>query len=90
MTSSLFHRSCTVETISAQRMRRLAKKEPIYLAMVGTTNEDAANTGNESRNKSTVSINEDKTQTVYPIQMQAILNDFTYVFPKDLPVGLPP
>ena len=81
--SSLFQRSCTVETISAQRMRKLAKKEPVYLAVVKTTNEDAANVGNEPRNDSTLSVNEDKTQTSYPMQVQAILNDFADVFPKE-------
>ena len=51
-------------------MRRLAKKEPVYLAMVRTTNEDAenaVNTENEPRNEYTVSVNEEKTQTPYPM-----------------------
>ena len=61
--SNLFQRSYTVETISAQRMRRLAKEEPMYLAVVHTTNDDAVN---ESRNERTVSVNEDKIQTPYP------------------------
>ena len=64
--SSLFQRSYTVETISAQRMRRLAKKELVYLAVVRTTNEDASIAENEPRNEGTVSMNEDKTQTPYP------------------------
>ena len=38
--SSLFDLKMTVETISAQRMRRIAKREPVYL-MVVRTNEDA-------------------------------------------------
>ena len=42
-------------------MRRLAKKEPVYLAVVRTTNEDAKNAENEPRNECTVSVNEDKT-----------------------------
>ena len=50
--------------------------------MVRTTNE-------ETRNEATVTINEDKTKTSYPIQVQAILNEFSDVFPKDLPGGLP-
>ena len=29
-------------------------------------------------------------KTSYPIQVQAILNEFSDVFPKDLPGGLPP
>ena len=59
--SSLFQRSCTVETISAQQMRRLAKKEPIYPAVVRTTNEDVAKAENEPKKENTISINEDKT-----------------------------
>ena len=86
----LFQRSCILETISAQRMRILAKKEPVYLAVVRTTNEDVENGENEPRNKSTISVNEDKTQTLYPMQVQAILNEFANVFPKDLLASLPP
>ena len=74
-------------------MRRLANKEPVYLAMVRTTNEDAemaANAENEPRNECTVSVNEDKTQTPHPVKVQAILNEFADVFLKDLPTGLPP
>ena len=56
--SSLFQRSCTVETISAQQMRKLAKKEPVYLAMVQTTNEDVGNAENEARNECSISVNE--------------------------------
>ena len=71
-------------------MRRLDKKEPMYLVVVRTTNEDVENAEKEPRNESIVSVNEDKTQTPYPIQVQAILNEFADVFPKYLPVGLPP
>ena len=42
LVSSLFQRRCTIELISAQRMRKLAKKELVYVAMVRTTNEDSA------------------------------------------------
>ena len=50
-------------------MRRLAKKEPVYLAVVRITNEDAANPESEPRNECTVLVNEDKTQTPYPMQV---------------------
>ena len=42
LVSSLFQRSCSIDLISAQRMRKLAKREPVYIAMVRTTNNDAA------------------------------------------------
>ena len=81
--SSIFQINCTVNQISAQRMRKLAKTEAVFLAVVRTTNED-------TRNEATVTVNEDQTKTSYPVEVQAILNDFSDVFPKDLPGGLPP
>ena len=67
--SSLFQRRETVELISAQRMRKLAKKEPVYVAMVRTTNDDSAETEkrtDEPQDQCTVSVGEDKTKTPYP------------------------
>ena len=37
-----------------------------------------------------VEINDDKTKTPYPEEVQNILRKYADVFPKDLPVGLPP
>ena len=53
------------------------------MAVVRTRNE-------ETRNEATVTVNEDQTKTSYPVEVQAILNEFSDVFPKDLPGGLPP
>ena len=39
MISSLFQKNCAVELISVQRMRRLSRKEPVYLAVIRTTND---------------------------------------------------
>ena len=64
-------------------MRKLAKTKAVFLAVVRTTNE-------ETRNEVTVIVNEDETKTNYPVEVQAILNEFSDVFPKDLPGGLPP
>ena len=50
-------------------MRKLAKTEPVYVAMVRTTNDDSADTGNltnEPQEQCTVSIGEEKTKTPYP------------------------
>ena len=71
---SLFHLSIYVEEISAQR-------EPVFLAVVRSVPEN---------NEKIVEINEDKTKTEYPVAVREILQDFSDIFPKDLPVGLPP
>ena len=39
MISSLFQKNFAVEMISVQRMRRLSRKEPVYLAVIRTTND---------------------------------------------------
>ena len=52
--SSLFHLGSYVEEISAQRMRRLAQREPVFLAVVRSVPE---------MNEEIVEINEEKTKT---------------------------
>ena len=82
--SSLFQRMGTVDLISTQRMRKLAKKEPVYVAMVRTTNDDSAELEkrtDEAQEQCTVSVGEDKTKTPYPEQVQPILYDFSDIFP---------
>ena len=79
--ASLFHTGSYVEEISAQRMRRLSQREPVFLAVVRSVPE---------MNEEVVEVNEEKTKTEYPVVVQGILQDFEDVFPKDLPVGLPP
>ena len=83
--SSLFDLKVTVESISAQRMRRIAKKEPAYL-MVIRTNEDAGNTAVEetepTNDDQIVTVNEDATRTDYPIQVQELLNEFSDIFQR--------
>ena len=56
-------------------MTKLAKTESVFLAVVRTTNE-------ETRNESTVIVNEDKTKTPYPVEVKALLDEFSGVFPR--------
>ena len=50
------------------------------------TNADSEEPTNEEQ---VVTMNEDKTKTEYPEQVQELLNEFSDVFPKELPTGLP-
>ena len=87
--SSLFKNTVKIEEISVQRMRKLAKTEPVYLPVVRT--KEVAEQGEDPTNEDQiVTVNEDQTKTEYPMQVQEILNEFSDVFPKDLLAGLPP
>ena len=91
--SSLFDVKIIVETISVQRMRKIAKNEPIYV-MVIRTNEDAdiaeIEDSEPTNDDQIVTMNEDTTRTEYPVQVQELLNEFSDIFSKELPAGLPP
>ena len=60
--SSLFKSKVTMEEISVQRMRKLAKREPVFLAVVRMKEENE-----EPRNESIVTMNEDQSKTAYPV-----------------------
>ena len=69
LVSSLFQGRGTVDLISVQRMRKLAKREPVYVVMVRSTTEDSANVEDSSKqaqDQCTVAVGDDKTQTPYP------------------------
>ena len=59
-----------MESISAQRMRKIAKREPVYL-MVIRTNEDAGHADIEEEKPTNdaqiVTVNEETTSTEYPV-----------------------
>ena len=61
--------------------------------MVIKTNEDAGNTAVEetepANDDQIVTVNEDTTRTEYPVQVQELLNEFSDIFPKELPASLP-
>ena len=61
MIFSLFQKNFAVEMISVQRMRRLSRKEPVYLVVISTTN-DTANDSSiaDSMKQSIVIVNYDK------------------------------
>ena len=74
-------------------MRKLAKTEPVYVAMVRTTNDDSADIGKltkETQEQCTISVGEEKTKTPYLEQVASILDAFSDIFPRDLPAGLSP
>ena len=66
-------------------MRKLAKREPVYLAVIRMVEKSE-----EPANEAVVTVNEEKTKTPYPVQVQTLLTEFSDVFPKDLLAGLPP
>ena len=66
-------------------MRKLVKSKAVFVAIIRTMNEEEKQT-----NPGTVTVNEDSTQTDFPVEVQGILTEFSDVFPKDLPSGLPP
>ena len=82
MISSLFQKNFAVEMISVQRMRRLPRKEPVYLAVIRTTNDTEIDPNiADSMKQSTVIANDDRTQTQYPKEVQVILDNYADVFP---------
>ena len=86
--SSLFQSAVKVEEISVQRMRKLAKTELVYAALI-RTNEESEQKEEPTNEEQIVTVNEDQTKTEHPVQVQELLNEFSDVFAKELPASLP-
>ena len=67
--SSLFDVTVTVESISAQRMRRLAKKEPVYFMVIRTNENTETEETKPTNDAQRVTVNEETTRTEYPVQV---------------------
>ena len=63
--SSLFKNTMKIEEISVQRMRKLAKTKPVYLAVV-RTNEVAEQGEDPTNEDQIVTVNEDQTKQSTP------------------------
>ena len=90
--SSLFSSDFIIEQISAQRMRRVSQREPVYLAIVRSvlTSETTQSRTEKDNEDQTVQVNGDRTTTLHAVEVQDILNQFSDIFPRELPTGLPP
>ena len=66
--SSLFQSTVQVEEISVQRMRKLAKTEPVFVAMT-RTNEESEQEEEPTNEEQIVTVNEDQNRTEYPVQV---------------------
>ena len=64
--SSLFQSTVQVEEISVQRMRKLAKNEPVLVAVIRMT-EESEQEEKPTNEEQIVTVNEDQTRTEYPV-----------------------
>ena len=66
--SSLFQSTVQVEEISVQRMRKLAKNKPVFVAVIRTT-EESEREEEPTNEEQIVTMNEDQTRTKYSVQV---------------------
>ena len=76
--SNVFRRETMIKEISPQSMRRLAQKEPVYLAVVRSV--ESNDVQKEVDGDHIVEVNEDKAKTPYPKEVQEILTKYLDVF----------
>ena len=73
-------------------MKRLAQHEDVYMAVVRQVDEDTTDQEDQEYTEvnAIMELDDDKTDTPFPREVKDILVEFSDVFPKELPTGLPP
>ena len=90
--SSIFGKRAVSVQVSAQRMKRLARTEDVYVAIVRPSLEDKTDQEDQEQQEvnAIVELDDEKIDTPFPREIKDILVEFSDVFPKELPAGLPP
>ena len=90
--SSIFEKRAVSRQISAQQMKRLARKEQVYMALVRPMWEDSVEEGDREFKElnAILELDDAKIETPFPREVKDILVEFEDIFPKELPAGLPP
>ena len=90
--SSIFGRRAESKQVSALQMKRLARKEKVYVALVRPTLEDKGDKKDQEfmEANAIMDLDDAKIETPFPREVKDILVEFQEVFPKELPAGLPP
>ena len=69
--SATFQKNYTVDQISVQRMKKMAKEGAVFLVIIRTIENEE-----EQTNQKIVTVNEDNTKTSFLDQVQVILEEF--------------
>ena len=91
--SSLFGKRAMSMQVSAQKMKKLARHEDVYLAVVRPIEEEDKRDHEDQEFKEVnaiVELDDAKIETPFPREVKDILVEFSDVFPAELPPGLPP
>ncbi|MCG8669978.1 MAG: reverse transcriptase family protein, partial [Pseudomonadales bacterium] len=89
--SSVLGKRAMSMQVSAQRMKRLARHEDVYVAIVRPTLEDKTDQEDQEFKEvnAIVELDDAKIETPFPKEVKDILVEFSDVFPVELPPGLP-